>query len=97
VAASVEAEGLLARCVAVKIKTADFRTQTRQRTLLAPSATASVLYRAAMSEFRRWLVERRDAGARGPARLRLLGVRASDFIARDDTRQLSLFERLYTN
>ncbi len=97
VAASVEAEGLLARCVAVKIKTADFRTQTRQRTLLAPSTAASVIYRAAMSEFRRWLAERQDAGARGPARLRLLGVRASDFIARDDTRQLSLFERLYTN
>jgi DNA polymerase-4 len=97
VAAAVEAEGLLARCVAVKIKTADFRTQTRQRTLLAPSATASVIYRAALSEFRRWLAERQVAGARGPARLRLLGVRAADFIARDDTRQLSLFERLYTN
>jgi DNA polymerase IV len=97
VAAAVEVEGFLARCVAVKIKTADFRTQTRQRTLLAPSASAAVIYRAALSEFRRWLAERQGAGVRGPARLRLLGVRASDFIARDDTRQLSLFEGLYTN
>jgi len=56
-----------------------------------------VIYRAALSEFRRWLAERQVAGARGHARLRLLGVRAADFIARDDTRQLSLFERLYTN
>jgi DNA polymerase-4 len=92
VAASVQAEGFLARCVAVKIKTADFRTQTRQRTLLAPSAHAGVFARAAAAEFRRWCQEQ-SAGGRVP-RIRLLGVRASDFILVDDTRQLSLFEPL---
>ena len=97
VAAAVQAEGLLARCVAVKIKTADFRTQTRQRTLLAPSAQPRIFARAAVAEFRRWLAERPAAGGRGPDRLRLLGVRASDFITLDDPRQLSLFEQFYTN
>lgn len=92
VAASVQAEGFLARCVAVKVKTADFRTQTRQRTLLAPSANAGVFARAAATEFRRWCQEL-SAGGRVP-RIRLLGVRASDFILTDDTRQLSLFEPL---
>ncbi|MGI8589303.1 MAG: DNA polymerase IV [Chloroflexia bacterium] len=95
VAAGVQAEGLLARCVAVKVRTGDFQTHTRQRTLLAPSAAARVIERAAVAEFRRWLDERRGAGVRGPAQLRLLGVRASDFISVESTRQLSLFERFY--
>jgi DNA polymerase IV len=93
----VQAEGLLARCVAVKVRTADFRTQTRQRTLLAATAHPAVFGRAAVAEFRRWLAERAAGGARGPARLRLLGVRASDFVGVDESRQLGLFERLYSN
>ena len=97
VAHAVQAEGLLARCVAVKIRTADFRTQTRQRTLLTPTAHPAVFGRAAVAEFRRWLAERAAGGARGPARLRLLGVRASDFLGADESRQLGLFERLYSN
>jgi DNA polymerase IV len=97
VASAVQAEGLLARCVAVKVRTADFRTQTRQRTLLAATAHPAVFGRAAVAEFRRWLAERAAGGARGPARLRLLGVRASDFVGVDESRQLGLFERLYSN
>ncbi len=94
VAVAVQAEGFLARCVAVKIKTADFRTQTRQRTLLAPSAQAGVFARAAVAEFYRWCTEQRTADPRRRLRVRLLGVRTSDFIAPDETRQLSLFEDL---
>jgi DNA polymerase-4 len=97
VAASVQSEGLLARCVAVKVRTGDFRLQTRQRTLLAASAHPQVFARAALAEFRRWLAEQAAGGARGPVRLRLLGVRASDFITPDRPRQLSLFERFYGN
>lgn len=94
VAAAVQAEDLRARCVAVKIRTADFRLHTRQRTLLAPTAAPGLIGRAALAEFRRWLGEQ---PAPGGLRLRLLGVRASDFINDDETRQLSLFERFYDN
>ncbi len=94
VAASVAAEGLLARCVAVKIRTADWRIHSRQRTLLSPTAAPTIVERAARGEYRRWERERRAAGARGPVRLVLLGVRASDFIHADDPRQLGLFEQL---
>ncbi|MDQ2807858.1 MAG: DNA polymerase IV [Chloroflexota bacterium] len=94
VAASVQAEGFLARCVAVKIKTADFRSQTRQRTLLAPSDQAGVFARAAVAEFHRWCAEQRAADPRRRLRVRLLGVRTADFILPSETRQLSLFEGL---
>ena len=95
VAANVAAEGLLTRCVAVKIRTADWRIHSRQRTLLSATAAPSVIERAARAEFRRWEQERQAAGARGPARLVLLGVRAADLIHADAPRQLGLFDRLY--
>jgi hypothetical protein len=54
-----------------------------------------LIARAAQAEFRRWEHERLEAGGRGPARLVLLGVRASDLLHADAPRQLSLFDRLY--
>ena len=95
VAASVSAERLLTRCVAVKIRTADWRIHSRQRTLLSATQAPALIERAAWAEFRRWERERQAAGGRGPARLVLLGVRASDLIHADAPRQLGLFDRLY--
>jgi len=95
VAAAVAAKGFLTRCVAVKIRTADWRIHSRQRTLLSASAAPALIERAALAEFRRWERERREAGARGPVRLVLLGVRASDLIHADAPRQLGLFDRLF--
>lgn len=95
VAASVAGEGLLTRCVAVKIRTGDWRIHSRQRTLLSATASAALIARAAQAEFRRWERERLEAGGRGPARLVLLGVRATDLLHADAPRQLSLFDRLY--
>lgn len=95
VAASVAAERLLTRCVAVKIRTADWRIHSRQRTLLSATCAPALIERAAWTEFRRWERERQAAGGRGPARLVLLGVRAADLIHADAPRQLGLFDRLY--
>ena len=95
VAAAVTGEGLLTRCVAVKIRTGDWRLHSRQRTLLTATASPQIIERAALAEFRRWERERVAAGGRGPARLVLLGVRASDLLHADAPHQLGLFEPLY--
>jgi DNA polymerase-4 len=95
VAAAVAGEGLLTRCVAVKIRTGDWRIHSRQRTLLSATTSPTLIARAALAEFRRWERERVEAGGRGPVRLVLLGVRASDLLHADAPRQLSLFDRLY--
>jgi DNA polymerase-4 len=95
VAASVAGENLVTRCVAVKIRTADWRIHSRQRTLLSATLAPALIERAAWAEFRRWERERQAAGGRGPARLVLLGVRASDLLHADAPRQLGLFDRLY--
>lgn len=59
---------LVAGCVAVKIRSADFRTITRQRRLEPPTHDGRVIAREAARLLRTWLAES------APVALRLLGV-----------------------
>ncbi|ROS77199.1 DNA polymerase IV [Cellulomonas sp. PhB143] len=66
--------GLLARTVSVKVRTSDFRTVTRARTLAVPSDVAAEVYGVA-----RELVAGVDLGGLA---LRLVGVRAEGLVPR---------------
>ncbi len=90
VALHLEREGLLTKCVGMKVRTRDFQIHGRQRTLLAATASGEIIYKAAMWCYRRWLTEAEQAGRKLPT-VRLLGVRASSLLPSDEPRQLSLF------
>lgn len=70
VARELRREGLVARTVHLKVRTGDFTTWTRARTLSEPTDLAETVVRAAREMFR----ERIRLGGRG---VRLLGVGAS--------------------
>jgi DNA polymerase-4 len=82
VAASLRRHGLAARTVSLKLRYADFKTLTRQRTLAAPADSGAELYEQALALFEiAW--DRRRA-------VRLLGVGASGLT--ESAGQLRLFE-----
>lgn len=83
VAERLRRKRLIAGTVQVKIRRADFTTYTRQRRLAPAANDTRTLHRAAVALLRAWL-----AGEPG-AKLRLLGVGASDLAGAD---QLDLFE-----
>ncbi len=89
VAANLVADGLLTKCVGVKVRSSDFQIYGRQWTLLAPTASSTVIYKAALACYRRWVGEMQAAGK--PLRVRLLGVKAAALVTHDTPHQLSLF------
>ncbi len=74
---------LVAGCIGVKIRRADFVTFTRQRAVAPPTHDGRTIANVARELFARWLT-----GARG-AKLRLLGVVLTDL---SPASQLGLFE-----
>ena len=68
VARRLRAKGMLARTVTVKIRDDSFKTVTRSKTLVAPSAGSQTLYRLARALFLRWRSDHPSAP------VRLLGV-----------------------
>ena len=84
-AVRLRAKGLLTRTVSVKVRTSDFRTLTRSRTLLTPTDVGRELYLAA-----RELIAGVDLGG---LPVRLVGVRADGLSAVAETiRQPTLEE-----
>jgi len=75
VARALRREGLAARTVHIKVRTGDFTTWTRARTLPAPTCLAEEIYAAARDLFR----TRIRLGGLG---VRLIGVGASHFVPR---------------
>ncbi|HEV8701093.1 MAG TPA: DNA polymerase IV [Candidatus Polarisedimenticolia bacterium] len=75
VARALRREGLAARTVRIKVRTADFTTWTRARTLKAPTCLTEEIYAAARDLFR----TRIRLGGRGA---RLIGIGASHFVSR---------------
>jgi DNA polymerase IV len=73
VARELRREGLAARTVQIKVRTGDFTTWTRSRTLRSPTDLAEIVLRAARELYR----ERIDLGGRG---VRLLGVGVSGLL-----------------
>ena len=89
-ASRLRAQGVVARTVAVKIRTSDFRTLTRSRTLVQPTDVGRELYLAA-----RELLAGVDLGG---LPVRLIGVRAEGLApAEDQARQLTLEEAVADN
>ncbi len=82
VARRMKTQGFAGYCVTVKLKTADFRTVTRSRSLSTPTGLAETLFEAG-----RTLVERE---ADGRKKFRLIGIGLSDLVdaARGDTPDL---------
>ena len=78
----LQREQLYAQTVVLKLRTADFRRQTRQRRFSPPANRFTVLWPLAQTLLREWLEQ--NPGRR----LRLLGAGARDFADRD---QLGLF------
>jgi DNA polymerase-4 len=84
-AGRLRAQGLVARTVTVKLRTSDFRTLTRSRTLMTPTDVSRELYLAA-----RELLAGVDLGG---LPVRLIGVRAEGLTAASSTvRQPTLEE-----
>ncbi|MDE2578921.1 MAG: DNA polymerase IV [Hyphomicrobiales bacterium] len=69
VSARAKREGYAGRCVTLKLKTADFKTRTRQRSGLAPTQLAARIFPVARDLLRAEL---------GATRYRLIGVGLSD-------------------
>lgn len=82
VAARLRAEGLMARSVRIKVRTADFATHTRQIRLPEPTSHPLLVAEAALA-----LLKRLDYADRG---VRLLGVGAGGLVP-EDFRPLHLF------
>jgi DNA polymerase IV len=80
--ARVRSKGLVAGCVAVKIRRHDFTTYTRQRHVAPPTNDSRTIAGIARELLERWLREQPKA------RLRLLGVGVSELAPAD---QLELF------
>ena len=84
IAMSLRHRGLVCRCVAIKVRYADFATVTRSRTLPVATDVAQHIYRTAVD-----LLDRLDPGRP----VRLVGVRAERLDAQDGAAgQLSLGE-----
>jgi len=64
-------EGLLARTIQVKIRDSRFRTATRSRSLVVPTASTEVIYKQARALLKVWLQEHQNT----PVRLLGVGVR----------------------
>jgi DNA polymerase-4 len=77
-------KGLMASRVGVKIRTHDFATFTRQRSLAPPTQDGRAVRELARELLRRWLSEHRGA------KLRLLGVVLAELAPAE---QLGLFEQ----
>jgi len=89
-AGRLRAQGVVARTVAVKIRTSDFRTLSRSRTLAQPTDVGRELYLAA-----RDLLAAADLGG---LPVRLVGVRAEGLMpAEDVVRQPTLDEAVAEN
>jgi DNA polymerase-4 len=71
VAADLRRRGYAGRTVGIKLRFADFRTLTRDRTLAEPTEDAAVIAEAAHECLRRVLLDRR---------VRLLGVRVTELV-----------------
>jgi DNA polymerase-4 len=83
-AMSLRHRGMVCRCVAIKVRYADFSTVTRSRTLPVATDVAQHIYRTAVDLF-----DRLDGGRP----VRLVGVRAERLDAQDGAAfQLSLGE-----
>ena len=82
-AGHLRSRGLVARTVSLKLRTADFQTLTRSRTLSTPTDVAREIYLAA-----RELLAATDLGGRA---VRLVGVRAEG-LSEVSARQLTLEE-----
>jgi|SRR5579883_198773 len=81
--ARLRAQGLVTRCVQVKVRRADFKTFTRRHTLAPPTAEPGPIAALAQQLLREWLRQQ------GPAAVRLLGVAATELAPRA---QQDLFE-----
>jgi DNA polymerase-4 len=79
----MRARRLMAACVAIKIRRADFSTFTRQRSVAPPTHDGRTIEQIAQSLLTRWLTQNKGA------KLRLLGVVLSDL---SPASQLGLFE-----
>jgi DNA polymerase-4 len=71
-AARLRAHDLIAGCVTVKIRRADFTTYTRQRSVTPPTSDTAVISAAALRLLEGWLTEQPHAA------VRLLGVGVAD-------------------
>ena len=76
-ATRLRAQGLLARTVSLKVRTADFATLTRSHTLVAPTDAARELFLVA-----REMLGRAPLGGRA---VRLVGIRAEGLTLRAET------------
>ena len=86
VASRLVRKGLVARTLAVKLKTHDFRTFTRQRKLIAPTMNTKSLNEASLELLRKEL-------SRAP--FRLMGLSASDFTELEGAQSASQNRLLY--
>ena len=71
VTSRLRAQGLLARTIQVKIRDSRFRTATRSRSLVVPTASTEVVYKQARGLLQTWLQEHKNT----PVRLLGVGVR----------------------
>jgi DNA polymerase IV len=86
-ASALRSSGYAAKTVAVKLRTADFKTITRSRTLPEPTSETQRIYATACALYE-------AAGLSSRARLRLVGVRAAGLVAAAESgTQLALGEQ----
>ena len=85
VADDLARRGYAGRTIGIKLRFADFRTHTRDRTLPEPTADADVIAEAALECFRRITLDRR---------VRLLGVRVGELSPATDAAAAALCGRL---
>lgn len=85
VAGRLRASGVSARTITIKVRFSNFRTVTRSRTLGAPTAAATHLYRTARELYEGMRLTR--------PRIRLLGVAATGLVIGAGPEQLRLGER----
>jgi DNA polymerase-4 len=67
----LRSQGLLARTIQIKIRDSRFRTATRSRSLVVPTASTEVVYKQARGMLQLWLQEHQNT----PVRLLGVGVR----------------------
>ena len=53
----LRAQGLMARTIQIKVRDARFRTVTRRRSLVLPTASTEVVFKQARSLLEKWLLE----------------------------------------
>ena len=67
----LRSEGLLARTIQIKIRDPDFRTATRSRSLVIPTASTKLIYKQSRALLQTWLQEHQNT----PVRLLGVGVK----------------------